>query len=91
VTGLTEYARSRPRREGAGQRATQLGSTSESLELVPPVEFLGPVGSGVAGAQPYAVEVDLQVGGGCGPVGSRVPLGVNRWLCEGGGGQGPCR
>jgi hypothetical protein len=40
---------------------TQLGSTSESLELVPPVDFMGPVGSGVAGAQPYAVEVDLQV------------------------------
>jgi hypothetical protein len=63
---LTEYARSRPRRVASGSRATQLGSTSESLELVTPLDFIGPVGGGGIAAQPYSLEVDLQVqmGGG---------------------------
>lgn len=59
----TEYARRRPRRECAGQRSIplELGSTRESLELVTPLEFIGPVGTSAAGAQPYRVDVDLQV------------------------------
>ena len=69
---MTEYARSRPRRAAAaaaaGARVAQLGDTSESLELVPPLEYVGRLGGGGPGAQPYTVEVDLQVcvgGGGC--------------------------
>ncbi|KXZ56536.1 hypothetical protein GPECTOR_1g481 [Gonium pectorale] len=43
----TEYARNRPRRENAGQRA-HMGGTSESLMLVKPVDYL---------QQPYTVEL----------------------------------
>lgn len=65
VGGVTAYVRSRPRREGAGSRIkSQLGSTSESLELVCCQDFYGPPGSGLPGSQPFAVEVDMQVGAG---------------------------
>ncbi|GFR41141.1 hypothetical protein Agub_g1790, partial [Astrephomene gubernaculifera] len=46
----TEYARNRPRRENAGQRA-HMGVTSESLQLVKPQEF------GAGKTQPYSVDV----------------------------------
>jgi len=86
--GVTEYARSRPRREGAGGRLAQLGSTSESLELVAPLEFTGTPGSGVVGAQPYVVEVDLKVreqGGGCMGIGlHRLPRFVQTLLWSSG-------
>ncbi|GLC51247.1 hypothetical protein PLESTB_000482000 [Pleodorina starrii] len=52
----TEYARNRPRRELAGQRA-QMGVTSESLQLVKPQEFMGVPGSGVARSQPFTVDM----------------------------------
>lgn len=54
----------RPRRELAGQRQRllTLGATSESHELMACSEFVGPVGSGTAAAQPYQLEVELQVG-----------------------------
>ncbi|GIL42678.1 hypothetical protein Vafri_612, partial [Volvox africanus] len=52
----TEYARNRPRRELAGQRA-QMGVTSESLQLVKPQEFMGPPGSGAPRSQPYTVDI----------------------------------
>ncbi|GLI69161.1 hypothetical protein VaNZ11_013729, partial [Volvox africanus] len=52
----TEYARNRPRRELAGQRA-QMGVTSESLQLLKPQEFMGPPGSGAPRSQPYTVDM----------------------------------
>lgn len=52
----TEYARNRPRRELAGQRA-QMGNTSESLQLVKPQAFMGLPGSGAPLAQPFTVDM----------------------------------
>ena len=56
LAAQTEYARNRPRRELAGQRAT-MGETSESLQLVKPQEFTGQPGSGSPLAQPYTVDM----------------------------------
>jgi protein MYSM1 len=60
TTEPTEYARNRPRREGAGQRharALAVGATTEALDLVPCLDFLGAPGSGAPLAQPFSVEV----------------------------------
>lgn len=56
----TEYAKNRPRREVQGPKAT-LGHTTESLELVKCMDFVGPAGSGAPLAQPFQVYVQAQV------------------------------
>lgn len=56
----TEYARNRPRRDVQGQKA-MLGHTTESLELVKCMDFVGPPGSGAPLAQPFQVHVQAQV------------------------------
>ncbi|BDA42520.1 probable histone H2A deubiquitinase MYSM1 at C-terminar half [Coccomyxa sp. Obi] len=56
----TEYAKNRPRREVQGPKAT-LGHTTESLELVKCMDFVGPAGSGAPLAQPFQVSVQAQV------------------------------
>ena len=56
----TEYAKNRPRREVQGPKAT-LGDTTESLELVKCMDFVGPAGSGAPLAQPFQVSVRAQV------------------------------
>jgi hypothetical protein len=58
----TEYARNRPRRDVQGQKA-MLGHTTESLELVKCMDFVGPPGSGAPLAQPFQVHVEAQVTG----------------------------
>ncbi len=57
----TEYARNRPRREMAGQRLAMLGDTSESLDMIKCCDFVGPAGSGIALAQPFSVQVAMEV------------------------------
>lgn len=51
----TEYALARPRRETAARSA--VGGTTESLELVRCLDFVGPPGSGAPLAQPFSLEV----------------------------------
>lgn len=58
----TEYARNRPKRE-VKQRHV-FGQTTESLQLMKCVDFVGPIASGAALAQPFRVVVNNQVGGG---------------------------
>ncbi len=62
----TEYARNRPRRDVQGQKA-MLGHTTESLELVKCMDFVGPPGSGAPLAQPFQVHVQAQVMHACSP------------------------
>ncbi len=67
----TEYARQRPRREGAGGRlagGSLLASTSESTALLRPCSFVGQPGSGAPLAQPFAMRMHAHVSavaGGC--------------------------
>ena len=56
----TEYAKNRPRRAAAGQK-NAMGQTTESLELLKCLEFVGPPGSGAPQAQPFHVDVHPQV------------------------------
>lgn len=56
----TEYARNRPRRDVQGPKA-MLGHTTESLELVKCLDFVGPPGCGAPLAQPFQVNVHAQV------------------------------
>lgn len=56
----TEYVRNRPRREVQGLK-NMLGHTSESLELMKCMDFVGPPGSGAPLAQPFQVHVQPQV------------------------------
>lgn len=55
----TEYARNRPKRE-VKQRHV-FGQTTESLQLMKCVDFVGPVASGAALAQPFRVVVSSKV------------------------------
>lgn len=55
----TEYARNRPKRE-VKQRHV-FGQTTESLQLMKCVDFVGPIASGAALAQPFRVVVSSQV------------------------------
>ena len=49
-----------------GQKA-MLGHTTESLELVKCMDFVGPPGSGAPLAQPFQVHVQAQVMHACSP------------------------
>jgi hypothetical protein len=56
----TEYARNRPRRAAAGLK-NAMGHTTESLELLKCLEFVGPPGSGGPQSQPFHVDVHPEV------------------------------
>ena len=60
----TEYARNRPRRAAAGPK-NAMGHTTESLELLKCLEFMGPPGSGAPQAQPFHVDVHPEVHAHC--------------------------
>ena len=57
-TEPSEYVRSRPRRQ-VGRRM-QLGETTESTDLTPLEDFVGPPGTGAPSAQPFSVTLDTQ-------------------------------
>lgn len=52
----TEYALNRPRRTLGGQKS-QLGDTTESLDLTDLQEFMGPIGAEGGRCQPFAVTI----------------------------------
>ena len=56
----TEYARNRPRRAAAGLK-NAMGHTTESLELLKCLDFVGPPGSGGPQSQPFHVDVCPEV------------------------------
>lgn len=57
---MTDYARARPRR-AMSTKKLHMGETTESLDLVECLNFVGVAGSRSVGAQPFSLDVSNQV------------------------------